>query len=626
MRLPMQRLIEKTGAKAIVVPALKEVPLSENPKAFEFFEKLEAGQIDYFILLTGVALRTLISVLETRFPKDRIVSVLSTKTKIVVRGPKPKSVCAMNGIPVAVTVPEPNTWREILDTLQAHSLSGKKITVLEYGVSNTDFIDDLIRQGATVETLPVYQWALPDDVAPMEQLTDQIIAGQVDILLFTTQIQTDHLLQVVRRRNLELSFRRALQKVVIGSIGPVTSERLREHQFFPDFEASPNKLDDLVKITAEVGQDWVKKKRARVEKSWIKIESQKSKVKSLECASILKACRRESNSQIPVWLMRQAGRYMAEYHLSRRGLEFLDFCKRPELAAEATLYAVERLGVDAAIIFADILLIVEPLGLSLTYAKGEGPQMGPPVRSLAAVEALKPVNVQESLGYVMEAVRQVRSQMDSRIPLIGFCGAPFTVASYMIEGRSSKNFIPTKLLMHQDPKAWHLLLEKITTASIDYLNAQVEAGADLLQIFDSWVGQLSAAEYREFVMPHSKRLIAGVQDSQKHIPIIHFGTNTDHLLELMKEAGGDVIGVDTKTDIVSASSRLSNVAIQGNLDPVLLFADRKTLLAEAKKILEAVGSRPGFIFNLGHGILPETPVDNVMALVDYVHEWVPKDK
>ncbi len=618
MQLPMQRLIEKQGGIALVAPSMKEVPIADNPKAFEFFENLEAGNYDLLILLTGVATRTLIQILETRFPKQRILKALAEKTKIVVRGPKPKSVCAMNQIPVSVVVPEPNTWREIISTLKEKNiLAHHRIAVLEYGISNTELLEELSTAGAKVTPVPVYQWALPDDLGPLNRAIDAILAEKVDLVLFTTSVQSDHLLQVVKERKDELKFRRALTKVGIASIGPATSERLREHQIFPDIEARPNKLETLVEQTAAAAEEIVRKKRERVEKAWVQNTKGLNENKTYD-SLILRACRREKNSQIPVWLMRQAGRYMAEYHLSRRGLDFLPFCKNSDYTAEATLTAVERLGVDAAIIFADILLIVEPLGLLLDYKMGEGPVIGNPVRDGEAIRKLKPVDVNDSLSYVMEAVKKVRSSMDKKIPLIGFCGAPYTVASYIIEGKGGKNSTIVKKFMHENPKDFCALMEKITTASIDYLNAQIEAGADLIQIFDSWVGNLTPDEYREYVFPHSQKLIRGIKQG---IPVIHFGTQTAPLLPLMKKAGGDIIGIDWETDIQKAWNELGEVAVQGNLNPKTLFEKPEIIFKEAEKILKAVGSRPGFIFNLGHGILPETPVDHVMALVDFVHDW-----
>jgi uroporphyrinogen decarboxylase len=339
--------------------------------------------------------------------------------------------------------------------------------------------------------------------------------------------------------------------------------------------------------------------------------------KDTENSAILRACRLEPNETIPIWLMRQAGRYMSEYQEVRRKVSFLELCKTPDLAAEVTVTAAERLGVDAAIIFADILLIIEPMGLALDFDEGAGPIINPPIRSLDAIKKLKRIDVADSLGFVMQAIQKVKKAMP-QIPLIGFSGAPFTICSYMIEGKGSKNFIKTKTLMHNEPKAWHQLMERLTDNLIDYLNAQIHAGCELVQIFDSWVGCLGPDEYREYVFPHTQRLIKGIKQGTS---VIHFGTGTATLLELQKEAGGNVIGLDWRMDIGPTWERLGNTAIQGNMDPVILFSNLDVIRTEAKKILDAVGHKPGFIFNLGHGILPETPVDHVMALVDYVHEW-----
>ncbi|MEO8434395.1 MAG: uroporphyrinogen decarboxylase [Pyrinomonadaceae bacterium] len=332
----------------------------------------------------------------------------------------------------------------------------------------------------------------------------------------------------------------------------------------------------------------------------------------------LRACRREPVPFTPVWLMRQAGRYMREYREVRQRVSFLDLCKRPELAAEVTVTAAERLGVDAAIIFADILLIIEPMGLKLEFAQGDGPAIANPVRSAVDVERLREVEDVAALSFVFEAIRLTRRALRPDVPLIGFSGAPFTLASYMIEGGGSKNYVHTKSLMHNDAGAWHAMMSLISRALVKYLNAQISAGAQAVQLFDSWVGCLSPDDYREFVLPHTRSVIQNIVPGT---PVIHFGTGTAALLELMREAGGDVIGVDWRVRLDEAWRRIGHdAAIMGNLDPVALFARTDRIRAEAKRILDYAAGRPGHIFNLGHGILPETPVENVIALVDAVHE------
>ena len=342
----------------------------------------------------------------------------------------------------------------------------------------------------------------------------------------------------------------------------------------------------------------------------------------LRDSPFMRACRREQVPHTPVWLMRQAGRYMPEYREVRARTSFLELCKTPELAAEVTVYAAERLGVDAAIIFADILLIIEPMGLELEFAQGEGPVIHNPVRAPADVDRLREVESIDSLDYVMQAIRITRRELKPNVPLIGFCGAPFTLASYICEGGGSKNYINTKRLMYNDPGAWHEMMSRISRALALYLNAQIDAGAQAVQLFDSWVGCLSPDDYREYVLPHTQSVIAAVKPGT---PVMHFGTGTAPLLELIREAGGDVIGFDWRVRLDEAWARVGHdTAVMGNLDPVALFAGIPHVRREAKKILERANGRPGHVFNLGHGILPETPVDTVVALVEAVHEMSQK--
>jgi uroporphyrinogen decarboxylase len=336
----------------------------------------------------------------------------------------------------------------------------------------------------------------------------------------------------------------------------------------------------------------------------------------------MRACRREVVPFTPIWLMRQAGRYMPEYRDVRARVGFLELCKTPSLAAEVTVTAAERLGVDAAIIFADILLPLEPMGLDLEFTKGDGPVIHNPVRSAADVHRLVELEELGALDFVLEAIKQTRRALRSDLPLIGFAGAPFTLASYMVEGGASKNYVQTKSLMYNDSGAWHAMMSLISRGLVKYLNAQVEAGAQALQLFDSWVGCLSPDDYRQYVLPHSRSVLAGIN---RETPVIHFGTGTGELLSLISEAGGNVIGVDWRVRLDKGWERIGgDKAVMGNLDPVALFANRQHVRSAAKAILEQAGGRPGHIFNLGHGILKETPVENVIALVEMVHEMSAK--
>ena len=333
----------------------------------------------------------------------------------------------------------------------------------------------------------------------------------------------------------------------------------------------------------------------------------------------LRACRRQATAYTPIWLMRQAGRYMKEYRALRKKYSFLEMCKNPELAAQVTLQPIEKLKLDAAIIFSDILIPLEPMGVEFEFAKGEGPVFDHPLRERKDVEKLRVIEPEEDVPFLMKAIQLVRKELEGKIPLIGFCGAPFTLASYIIEGGHSRNYILTKSLMYQDRPTWDALMEKISEVLIRYLKAQIRSGVQALQIFDSWVGCLTPGDYEEYVLPYSKKVMDGVG---KSVPLIHFATSNSTLLELMKRAGGDVIGVDWRVDIGEAWARLGyEVAIQGNLDPVILFGPVDRIEKETRRILDCVGGRPGHIFNLGHGILPDTPVDHVAALINTVHEY-----
>jgi len=333
----------------------------------------------------------------------------------------------------------------------------------------------------------------------------------------------------------------------------------------------------------------------------------------------LAACRRRPTDVTPVWLMRQAGRFLPEYRAIRARLGFLELCKSPDAAAEVTLLPVERLGVDAAILFADILLVAEPMGVGLEFPRGEGPVIRRPVRSRADVDRLIESDPAETLPFVFETVRRVRAALANRVPLIGFAGAPFTVASYLVEGGASRDYLWTKRLMHADPEAWHALLALLARTTARYLNGQIAAGAHAVQLFDSWVGCLSPDDYRELVAPHTRAVIEALSPG---VPVIHFGTGTGGLLEAMREAGGDVIGLDWRVDLGEAWARVGHdVAVQGNLDPAVLLAPPAEIRRCVRAILARANGRPGHIFNLGHGVLPETPVDHVVAMVDAVHEF-----
>jgi len=631
-------LIERLGGRAIIAPSMREVPLEDNHAALDFAARLLAGQIDVVIFMTGVGVRELFNVIETRHPRAAIIAVLA-QIVTVARGPKPVAALRTLGLAPSITIPEPNTWREVLAGLAAKvALAGKRVAVQEYGVTNRDLSASLEARGANVTVVPVYRWTLPEDRGPLLAAIKTIAAGDADLVLFTSSNQVTNVIGIAEAGGAGADLQRGLAGAIVASVGPVCSQELRRRGIAVDIEPEHPKLGHLVKAAAARGPALLMRKRAgadnRAAQARARVIDQAgasnldqpdamkprgtTRASTIDDRPFMRACRREPAPYTPIWLMRQAGRYMPEYRRVREKHSFLEMCQQPDLAAEVTVTAVERLGVDAAIIFADILLPLVPMNVGLHYESGDGPIIDRPLRSAADLDRIAPVVALESLGFVAESIRLVRRALGGRVPLIGFAGAPFTLASYMIEGGGSRQYQATKTLMYTQPATWHRMMEMIARVTADYLNMQVDAGAEVVQLFDSWVGSLGPDDYRRFVLPHTRAVIAAVPPA---VPVIHFGTVTGNLLELMREAGGDVIGLDWRVDLGEAWTRLGDgVAVQGNLDPIALFAEVPEIRRRARAILDSAGGRPGHIFNLGHGILPQTPVDHVIALVDAVHE------
>lgn len=624
----MAALISNFGGVPIVAPSVREIPLEDNPAAFSFAEKLFAGEINAVICLTGVGTRTLLEVLQTRFSKAEIVHAF-TRTTVVARGPKPAKILRDYEIPVTIAIPEPNTWREILGELDENprgfTLAGSRVAVQEYGISNEKLLGELRQRGAEVMPVPVYRWALPEDLEPLKHAVSAIVNGKVHAALFTNATQVYHLLEVATQMATRDKLLEGIRRTVVCSIGPTCTEALQACEIPVDMEPQHAKMGAFVhEVAARISELMQKKKseaRSQKQEGAARagtVTPPSSAVPPWVDSRFMKACQSKPVDSTPVWLMRQAGRYMKEYRDLRAKVPFLELCKTPALVSEVTVTAAERLKVDAAIIFADLLLIVEPLGLHLEYDKGEGPVITPKLQKPADVDRLRDVNPEESLGYLYEAIRQTRGDLDPKLPLIGFAGAPFTLASYLIEGGGSKNYRHTKTLMYADSGAWRALMEHLARSLARYVNGQIAAGVQAVQIFDSWVGCLGPEDYREYVLPYSRMMMQAITPGT---PIIHFGTGNPMLLEPMRDAGGDIIGVDSKIELDEAWARIGyDRGIQGNLDPVALFADPAYIRRRVERILKQAAGRNGHIFNLGHGILPDTPVENVIALVEMVRE------
>lgn len=616
----MTRLIERSEGAAFVSPSMREVAVEEDRAVVDFANRLITGQIDVVIFLTGVGARQIVERIKRRVDLQRFFDALSD-IKTVVRGPKPAAALKEFGVTPSLRVPEPNTWREILALLdQQLPVANLVVAVQEYGEPNVSLIAGLEARGATVESVPVYRWDLPEDIAPLEESIHRLADGQIDVALFTSAQQVVHLLRVAKQIGLETKLKEGMRTVVVASIGPTTSQSLREHSFAVDFEPSHSKLGHFVNELAQVATDLVEKKR-NLSSSILKqgsVSPHDEPTAAWHESPFMRACRREPTSYTPIWLMRQAGRYMAEYRAVRDKTTFLELCRNPSLCSEVMCTAVEKHGVDAAIIFSDLLPILEPMGMELEFVAGDGPKIDNPVREASDVNRVLELENVDSLHFVVETVAQTRRDLPESIPLIGFAGAPFTLASYAIEGGSSRTYLHTKTLMYREPTAWHDLMQRLSRSIVLYLNAQIAAGAQAVQLFDSWVGCLGPEDYRHFVLPHVRHIADQLSSSA---PLIHFATGNPALLPLMAEAGGDVIGVDWRIGLAEAWQTVGHDrSVQGNLDPLVLLADQKTIAAESTRILKKAAGRPGHIFNLGHGVLPQTPVDNVRFLVDFVHE------
>jgi uroporphyrinogen decarboxylase len=612
------RLIERYDGTPLVTPALREVPLADAAAVTDFGHRLLIGEFGVVVFLTGVGFQYLLTTLERQLQRDRYLHALADITTVA-RGPKVAHAMREAGLQPTLVAAEPHTWREVLIALDQHvPVDNQVVAVQEYGESNVSLVAGLEARGARVVAVPVYRWELPENTGPLEQAVRALAAREVDVVLFASAIHVAHVLQVAQRLGLEQQLRQALWQTVVGSMGPTTSDMLRHHDLPVDVEPEHGKLGHLVRdAAAHAAELLARKEQIRVQLAEPVDRAADRQAPWYE-SPFMKACRCEPTSVTPVWLMRQAGRYMAEYRQVREKVTFLELCKDPALCSEVMCTAVARLGVDAAIVFSDLLPILEPMGLDLEFAPHGGPVVHNPVRDSLDVDRVVELESIDALHFVMEAVRQTRRDLPPHIPLIGFAGAPFTLASYTIEGGASRNYIHTKTLMYRDPGAWRALMDRFVRAVTRYLNAQIAAGAQAVQLFDSWVGCLGVSDYRQFVLPHVQQIIAGVTPG---VPVINFATGNPALNRLLAEGHSDVVGVDWRMRLDDAWEAISLARpIQGNLDPCALLADRQYVRQRVADILAMAAGRPGHIFNLGHGILPQTPVDNAIALVDAVHE------
>lgn len=622
----MARLIERHGGIPYVSPSMREVPIRPNRAAVDFAYRVITGQISVVIFMTGVGFRFLLSAIESDVDRQRFLDALSDITTVA-RGPKPAAAMREHGISPTHRVEEPNTWREVLQLIdQAVPVGNQQIGLQEYGITNPSLIAGLEARGATVETVRVYGWDFPEEIGPLVANLEALIAGDRDVLLLTSAHQVVNLLRLADERGVLGKLRESLAKTVIASIGPTTSQMLHESELHVDLEPSHPKMGHLVVEAAAQSEMLLRKRRTlaalppmttgprfrpRIAPS--PVDSHPS-----QQSLFMRACRGESTERTPIWLMRQAGRYMAEYRSVRSQQSFLELCKSPRLCSEVMCTAVSRLGVDAAIIFSDLLPILEPMGFALEYVHGDGPVIHNPVKSPQEIGRVLELEDPSRLEFVFETVRQTRADLPAELPVIGFAGSPFTLASYAIEGGGSRQYAATKEMMFASATAWHDLLGKLSRAVVTYLNHQIAAGAQAVQLFDSWAGCLAPNDYETYVLPHMKTIIAGITPG---VPVINFATGNPELLPMLCGDERTVVGVDWRISLDTAWERIAyRHPVQGNLDPGVLLSSPAVIAEHAQRVLDAAANRPGHIFNVGHGILQQTPVDNVIRLVEFVKE------
>lgn len=611
----MKRLIERCGGVPHVSPSMREVPIEPNRAAIDFAYRLMTGQISVVVLMTGVGFRYLLRAIERHLDQQRFLDSLSDVITIC-RGPKPTAAMREHGLNPTHRVPEPNTWREVLDLIdQQVPISNQVVGLQEYGITNASLVAGLEARGATVDAVRVYGWEFPDDTTLLEKNVRALADGRRDILLLTTAHQVVNMLRMAEQLNIIDALRDGLHQTVIASIGPTTSQMLEECGIHVDLEPAHPKMGHLVTESAQRGGSLVDaRKRWKVTSPPLEQSNHPS-----NDSLFIRACRGEKTERSPVWLMRQAGRYMSEYREVRARQSFLDLCRDPQLCSEVMCTAVDRLGVDAAIIFSDLLPILMPMGFDLEYVKGDGPVIHNPVRDLDGIKQVRSLDHPEELDFVYETVRRTRADLPEEIPVIGFAGSPFTLASYAIEGAGSKQYVNTKKLMVSEDGGWDALMEKLSQAITVYLNYQIAAGAQCVQLFDSWAGCLSPQQYTKYVLPWMKQIIAGIAPG---VPVINFATGNPELLPLLRGDRRTVVGVDWRIPLDVAWQRIGHDnSVQGNLDPAVLLSNPDRIRVEVDKLLSSVAGRPGHIFNLGHGVHQQTPVENAIALVECVKQW-----
>ncbi len=599
----------------------------------DYSHRLITGGIDLSVFVTATGARRMLNQAFATVNRSRVVDSLQDITTVAANDAV-RNVLRDLGIEPTISVQRMASWRDVLSAIDQFFLAKSRgesrigaalgLANLRVGLEESRHVHSLSAgfeaRGCEVIRVPVFK--LPGQQMTIDDKLEPFFAslehGEIDAVLFSSPEAVAAFSHKAKRiKSAHWTNQILLEKVVIA-VGNDTAEILRDQELPVDVVViSPNESESDDGVAARIETSQKQKRHSRMQMSSPASSSNDSSAPWFD-SQFMRACRGETTDVTPIWMLRQAGRYMAEYREVRAKIGFLELCANPQLCSEVMCTAVERLGVDAAIIFSDLLPILVPMGCELEFTKGDGPKIHNPIREAADVDRIQPLETNEPLSFVMETVRQTRADLPDDLPLIGFAGSPFTLASYMIEGGASRNFALTKAFMYSDPGAWQQLMQHLTHSISLYLNGQVQAGAQCVQLFDSWAGCLSFEDYRQFAFPHVRQIIASLPAG---VPVINFATGNPALLPLLADTPANVIGIDWRTRLDDAWQTVGfEKSVQGNLDPTVLLTNPAEIRRQAKIVLDQAAGRPGHIFNLGHGILPQTPVDNAIALVDAVHE------
>lgn len=594
-----------------------------NPFAQDFANRLMTGGIDVSIFMTAGGVEELANIASRNVPRQRFVDSLADIVTIAGSPLAGQELQALGVLPT-LTVAKDGTWRDVLIAIDQNTPVANFSVAVEVTCEIVSLASGLEARGANVLRLPIFNLQLPDNRQPAVNLFESIDAGEFEAILFPDAASAVDFCFLARHFGRSRMIGHLLDNHLVVAADAQSAEVLTDRGIQVDYQPTIVDGDSTVSLESLVNQLMADSAELRKQKHLIRVNMSGPASSPQDTQApwynnpFMQACRGEPTDVTPIWMMRQAGRYMAEYRAVRDKVSFLELCANPQLCSEVMCTAVKRLGVDAAIIFSDLLPILVPMGCDLEFVQGDGPVIHNPVRSAADVDRIKPLESNDELQFVMDTVTQTRSDLPADMPLIGFAGAPFTLASYMIEGGASRSYANTKLLMYSDRGAWDQLMQRLSQSISIYLNGQVAAGAQCLQLFDSWAGCLSFEDYRNFVHPWVKQIIASVP---RGVPVINFATGNPALLPLLADTRASVVGIDWRIRLDDAWQTVGyDTAVQGNLDPTVLLANPTEIRKHAKEVLDQAAGRPGHIFNLGHGILPTTPVDNAIALVDIVHE------